>query len=132
MEQTVGGAGPALAAHSKDGAAPGQTPASNATATEHPSSGAAAAGSSSSAASHSQSAAGTTDGMGGMMGQAKDAAGRVGESIAGTAEWARQGVSHQGGRAADQIGTFVREQPFTALAITGVVCLALGALLGRR
>jgi ElaB/YqjD/DUF883 family membrane-anchored ribosome-binding protein len=41
-------------------------------------------------------------------------------------------VSERGDQAADRLGQFVREQPVLALMLTGVVCLTLGVLLGRR
>lgn len=44
----------------------------------------------------------------------------------------RQSISEQGGRAADQVAEFIREQPLVALAIMGAACLTLGFLLARH
>jgi ElaB/YqjD/DUF883 family membrane-anchored ribosome-binding protein len=56
----------------------------------------------------------------------------MGASVSDAAGWARQNLSEQGSRAADQGSALVREQPFVTLALTGVVCLIIGILLGRR
>lgn len=66
------------------------------------------------------------------MNWASDAAGRVATSVSGAAVNARRAVSGQAGRASDQVVEFVREQPFIALALTGLACFTLGILLGRR
>jgi ElaB/YqjD/DUF883 family membrane-anchored ribosome-binding protein len=113
-----GGAGPALAAHSKDAAAPGAMPASSATGNERTSSAGAAPGISEKVSRLSE--------------QASEAAGRATSWASASAGNARQALSGQGGRAADQAADFVREQPLVAIAVTGLVCLALGVLLGRR
>jgi ElaB/YqjD/DUF883 family membrane-anchored ribosome-binding protein len=113
-DQIPGGAGPALAAHSKDGSAHRPTPMSSAT--------------------------GTQDGRADpvpktasrLSEQAREAAGRITSSVYDGAGAAHQSLSGQGGRAADQAAEFVREQPVVALAVTGAICLALGLLLGRR
>ena len=100
---TEGGAGPSLAAHSKDGSIRGQTPASEAT---------------------GQPA--TPSNM------ARDAVSNAAASANGVLGQARDMVSERGGQAADQLGQFVREQPVLALMATGALCLTLGLLLGRR
>jgi len=56
----------------------------------------------------------------------------MGASVSDAAGRARQTLSAQGGRVADQGSAFVREQPFVALALTGAACLIIGILLGRR
>lgn len=113
MEQTEGGAGPAIAAHSKDASAPGAIPASSTTeSTGRPSS--------------------VAETISGVAGQAREAAGRLGASASDAAGTAKQSLADRSGRAADQTATFVREQPIVALAVTGAVCLAIGILLGRR
>ncbi len=112
--QMPGGAGPALAAHSKDGSAPGPTSASSAT------------------GDHGDRAGGVADTVSRLPGQAREAAGRASSSISGAAGSARQTVSDQGGQAVDQVSTFVRDQPLAALAITGMIGLALGVMLARR
>jgi len=105
---TEGGAGPALAAHSKDGSVPGQTPASEAI-------GRPASSFASDVSQHTRAAVN-----------------HAASSAYGAAGRARDMVSERGGQAADQLGQFVREQPMLALTVTGAVCLLLGVLLGRR
>ena len=105
---TEGGAGPALAAHSKDGSVPGQTPASEAIGRP-----------ASSSASN-------------MAQQARDAVSNAAASANGVLGQARDMVSERGGQAADQLGQFVRAQPVLALMVTGLLCLTLGVFLGRR
>ena len=112
--QIKGGSGPALAAHSKDASAPGLTPASSATGDD--------AGGSSSASETVTS----------LSGQAREAAGRMGASVSDAAGRVRQTLSEQGTRAADQGSALVHEQPFVAMAVTGMVCLLVGILIGRR
>jgi ElaB/YqjD/DUF883 family membrane-anchored ribosome-binding protein len=67
-----------------------------------------------------------------VSGQACDSANRVGASVSDAAGRARQTLSEQGSRAADQGSAFVRDQPLLALALTGTICLVIGILLGRR
>lgn len=112
--QIPGGAGPALAAHSKDGSAPGPTPASSTTGDSGGREG------------------GGAETVSRLSAQAQDAAGRAASAVSGAAESARRNSSEQGGQAVDQMSTFVRDQPIAALAITGVLGLALGVLLARR
>jgi hypothetical protein len=80
MDENIGGAGPAIAAHSKDGSAAGQTTAS------------------------------------GVTGQPKRGE-PSGEYL---------------GRVAAQLGDLVRQEPLLAAAVTGVVGLCVGMMLGRR
>ena len=80
MGENMGGAGPAIAAHSKDGSAAGQTPAS------------------------------------GVTRQPKQGE-PSGEYLA---------------RMAAQLGDLVRQEPLIAAAVTGVVGLCVGMMLGRR
>ena len=101
-----GGAAPALAAHSKDGATPGQTPASG------------MAGDN--GATNSQAEAVGAMAKNGME-QVRNAAGSV-----------RETLSDGTGRAADQAAEFIRAQPMIALSVTGAICFAFGVLLGRR
>ncbi len=112
--QVVGGAGPALAAHSKDASAHGATQASRATGNDV-------------RTSSSVSDDGTR-----ISGEVREAAGQVGSSALDPARSARKSLSEPGGHAAERAVEFVREQPFVALAVTGAACLALGILLGRR
>ena len=103
-----GGAGPALAAHSKDGSARGQTAASEAT-------GSSCRGSAST-----------------MAGQTRDSISNAASSAYNAAGQAREMLAERGGQAADQLGQFVRDQPVFTLMVTGLLCLMLGILLGRR
>jgi ElaB/YqjD/DUF883 family membrane-anchored ribosome-binding protein len=112
--ETEGGAGPALAAHSKDGSTPGPTPASSATGQD-------AAPSSS-----------TTETTSKLTGQARNAASRLGSSVSDAAGRAREGLSTQGSRMVDQGSTLVRERPLGALALTGLICFGIDYLVGRR
>ena len=114
-EKIESGAGPALAAHSKDGSTAGPGPA--------PSKTGSAAGDGANSASETLSH---------LSGQARDAAGRAAASASEAVGGASPRLSEHGGRSTDQVAQFVREQPVTALVTTGVVCLALGVLLGRR
>jgi ElaB/YqjD/DUF883 family membrane-anchored ribosome-binding protein len=100
---TEGGAGPSLAAHSKDGSIRGQTPASEATGQPATPSNVASDAVSKAAASAN-----------GVLGQARDV------------------ITERGGQAADRLDQFVREQPVLALVVTGILCLTLGVFLGRR
>jgi ElaB/YqjD/DUF883 family membrane-anchored ribosome-binding protein len=104
-----GGAGPALAAHSKDASAPGQSPASSATGNQWD------AGD---MPDKSDAAHGSVD--------------RVATAVHDAAAKARETLSGQGGRAADQAADFIREQPLMTVAVTGAICLAFGLLLARR
>jgi ElaB/YqjD/DUF883 family membrane-anchored ribosome-binding protein len=79
MDENIGGAGPAIAAHSKDGSAAGQTTAS------------------------------------GVTGQKRGEP--FGEHL---------------GHVAAQLGDLVRQEPLIAAAVTGVVGLCVGMMLGRR
>lgn len=106
--QNTGGPGPALAAHSKDGSAPGQTSASQ------------AAGET-----------GQPTGAKAPAGQARQAAEWMTSSMSDVTHRARE-ITAQGGDAAKQAADLVRGQPLTAVAVTGVVCLMLGMLIGRR
>ena len=105
---TEGGAGPSLAAHSKDGSTRGQTPASEATGQP------------------------ATPSAGNMGQQARDAVSNAAASANGVLGQARDMVSERGGQAADQLGQFVRAQPVLALMVRGLLCLTLGVFLGRR
>ena len=66
-----------------------------------------------------------------MAQQARDAVSNAASSAYGVAGQGWGMVSERGGRAADQLDRFVREQPVLALMVTGVLCL-LGLLLDRR
>ncbi len=105
---TEGGAGPALAAHSKDGSARGQTAASE------------------TIGSPGRGSVETT------AEQAGDSVRNAASSAYNAAGQARDMLSERGGQTASQVGQFVREQPVFMLVVTGLLCLMLGVLLGRR
>jgi ElaB/YqjD/DUF883 family membrane-anchored ribosome-binding protein len=107
-EKVETGAGPALAAHSKDGSAVGQTSASGTTGNR---------------AGVGENSASET--VGRLSEQARDAAGRATAS-------ASEAISGASQRASDQITRFVLEQPALALIATAAVCFVLGVLIGRR
>ena len=86
--QLPGGAGPALAAHSKDGSAPGPTHVSSAR------------------GDNGDRARGEADNVSKLTGGARAAVGRAAT-------------------------TFVQDQPIAALAVTGMIGLALGVMLAR-
>lgn len=109
MEEKIEtGAGPALAAHSKDGSAIGQTSASSMT---------------SNRAGVGENSA--TETVSRLSEQARDATGRATAS-------ASEAIIGASQRASDQVTDFVREQPGLALVATGAVCFVLGLLIGRR
>jgi len=107
-----GGAGPALAAHSKDGSAAGQTAASQATGHTQPSS----------KGSQEDS----------VLDQAREAVGRAASTLTDVAGRGGERISQQTSVATDQLTKFAREQPVLALAVTGLVGFMLGVLVGRR
>ena len=96
-EQPEGGAGPAIAAHSKDATSRGATSGATGNATP-PSSGA-------------------SETVNRLAGQAQENLRQSGETAT---------------RAAGQVSEFVRAQPFTILAVTGIACFAIGLLVARR
>ena len=112
-KQFEAGAGPALAAHSKDASVPGQTPASRATGNDAASSGI-------SETSNSAS------------GRAREAAGQISSAVSDAARNTRQRLLSEADHAAEQAMEFVRDHPAVALTLTGAVCFAVGVLLGRR
>ncbi|WP_158745665.1 DUF883 C-terminal domain-containing protein [Acidisphaera sp. L21] len=110
-----GGAGPALAAHSKDASAPGINPASSATDENRPKS--------------------ATDGMSATVdriaGQARDAAGKAAISISTHADEAQEKLAQQD-VTPEQARDFVRGKPLTALLAALGVGMVLGLLTPRR
>ena len=114
QNENIGGAGPALAAHSKDGSAPGPTAASSTVGTNQ------------------QSQGNGSENSSGILGQAPEAVQRFGSAVSETASAAASNLSGQSARLGEMTSTFVREQPFVAAAVTGAVCLAIGVMLGRR
>ncbi len=125
---TPGGAGPALAAHSKDAAtepAPGQMASASATGNK-------AGAPTESSESAKSATAGVSDFASKVSGQAREAAGRAAELVSQMTGGATQHIARQGAGAVDQAMHFVREQPLVAVLTTGAICFALGILLGRR
>jgi ElaB/YqjD/DUF883 family membrane-anchored ribosome-binding protein len=114
-EKIEGGAGPAIAAHSKDAAVAGRPNAP--------------ANANGSAGPH---AGGISETVSDLAGQARDAAGQAAASVSDAAGAATQQVARQTARAADHAAEFVREQPLLALLATGTVCFMLGLLVSRR
>jgi ElaB/YqjD/DUF883 family membrane-anchored ribosome-binding protein len=112
-EQIEGGAGPAVASHSKDASVEGPTPASSITGKSAP-------------------ASGPSETVSGLAGQVRGAVGEAASSVSEATGAAREAVSRQTARAADQATEFVREQPLIALIATGAICFMLGMLLSRR
>lgn len=112
-EEARGGAGAALAAHSKDGSATGATPASKASGNKWESNGM--------SETVTRLAEQAQDGIERSAKVARDAAGSAADTL-----------SKQGGRAVDDATHFVRDQPLLAMVATGIVGLILGALLARR
>jgi ElaB/YqjD/DUF883 family membrane-anchored ribosome-binding protein len=112
-DETRGGAGAALAAHSKDGSATGSTPASKATGNKWESNG-------------------MSDTVTRIAEQAQDGIERTAKAARHAGENAADTLSKEGGRAVDDATHFVRDQPLLAMVATGVVGLILGALLARR
>jgi ElaB/YqjD/DUF883 family membrane-anchored ribosome-binding protein len=110
--QVEGGAGPALAAHSKDASATGHTRASRATA--------------------DATSPREVDGANTLGGQAREAAGRVASTVSDAAGRVRDTVSGQTRQVVDQAGEFVRAQPLLTVAGFGLVCLLVGVLIGRQ
>jgi ElaB/YqjD/DUF883 family membrane-anchored ribosome-binding protein len=110
------GAGPSLAAHSKDASVHGATPAAEATG---------------SGATHPGADAATgSDTVSRLSGQAREAASHAAGSVAKAWHQARDRVVPED--ASEQAMAFVRERPVTALLGAGVVGVAIGILLGRR
>lgn len=108
----AGSAAAALGAHSKDGSESGQPGVASA----------------SGGAAQAQGTESHAD----MAHEARERIERMTNTVRDAAGAARETVVTQGGRAMEQTGRVVREQPLMALAVTGLVCLAVGAMLGRR
>lgn len=109
-----GGAGSALGAHSKD-----------------------TSGTQSHGQSHGQST-GTQERGGSwqqagadMAGQAKEGMERMASNVRDAAASARDTIATRGSQAMETTNQMVRDQPMTALAITGLACFAIGMMIGR-
>lgn len=105
--QDIGGARPALAAHSKDASAPGQTQASSAKPEEK----------SRESSTGCDAYKGVKEGV---------------EHVRAAAEQAAETISAEANRTVEQASEYVRQQPFTALALISVLSLAVGVFIGRR
>ncbi len=128
-KQPQGGAASSLGAHSKD-SVPGQ-PGTQ--------SGTNKAGTSQSGSSHgqskpgegSESSTGSWQSTAGVAEQAREGMERVKSTVRDAAEQARDTISTRGGQAMESTGQMVRDQPFMALAVTGIACFAIGMMVGR-
>lgn len=108
-----GGAGAALAAHSKDGSATGSTPAPSAT-------------------GKTWEQTDMSDRVSRLAEQAQDGVERTAKVMRNAAGDAADILVKQGDRAVDGATHFVRDQPVLAMLATGLVGLVLGTLLARR
>ena len=102
-----GGGAPSLAAHSEVATTPGQTLSSGA---------------------HPPRASTESQVRGNVTGAAASAANSLGE----TALKVKDTAVEYGSRTAEKTTDYIQKQPLFTLALTGVVCLAIGAMLGRR
>ena len=106
-EKVEGGAGPALAAHSKDAATLGSGPAPSNAANDE--------------AHQSSPAASKTDTVTQISGQTREAASKAIDNAPQVLD-----------NASEQVSAFVRNRPIAALMGAGIAGLALGMLLSRR
>jgi ElaB/YqjD/DUF883 family membrane-anchored ribosome-binding protein len=114
--QIEGGAGPAIAAHSKDALASSSNAAPRTTGSE---------------GSEGRSASATgSEAVNRLSGQAREAASQVGRRASQVSSQVRQRLLPAG--TSDQVAEFVRDRPVAALFGAGVVGLVLGLFLGRR
>ena len=121
-KQPQGGAASSLGAHSKD-SVPGQ-PGTQSGASSHGQSKAGNAPEGGAATGSWQSTAGVAE-------QAREGMERVKSTVRDAAEQARDTISTRGGQAMESTGQMVRDQPFMALAVTGIACFAIGMMVGR-
>jgi ElaB/YqjD/DUF883 family membrane-anchored ribosome-binding protein len=114
----AGGAGPAIAAHSKDGSEPRHVSNSG--------------GNKGNGGGFPENLSELSDkageGVERVKASVREATGNAREALSGSA---REAMA-EGGRAADHAVDLVRGQPMVAMAITGAICLVFGVLLGRR
>jgi ElaB/YqjD/DUF883 family membrane-anchored ribosome-binding protein len=66
-----------------------------------------------------------------MAGEAKDGVERVATTVRDAAASARDTIATRGSQAIESTGQMVRDQPMTALAVTGLACFAIGMMIGR-
>lgn len=66
-----------------------------------------------------------------MAGQAKEGVERVANTVRDAASSARDTIATSGSKAMETTNQMVRDQPMTALAITGLACFAIGMMIGR-
>jgi ElaB/YqjD/DUF883 family membrane-anchored ribosome-binding protein len=121
----AGGAGPAIAAHSKDGSAPRHDPGTTGDKRD-------LGGFSENLSELSDKA---SEGVERVKASVREATGNAREALSGGARAASRSAREalaEGGRAADQAVEVVRDQPLIAMAMTGAICLLFGILLGRR
>jgi ElaB/YqjD/DUF883 family membrane-anchored ribosome-binding protein len=114
--QIEGGAGPAMAAHSKDAPAPLSNAASRTTGNE---------------GSDGKSASATaSEAVNRLAGQAREAASQVGRRASQISGQVRERLLPAG--TSDQVAEFVRDRPVAALFGAGAVGLIVGLFLRRR
>ena len=66
-----------------------------------------------------------------LAGQAREGLEHAASSVRDAAASARDTIATRGSQAMESTGQMVREQPFTALAVTGIACFAIGMMIGR-
>ncbi len=66
-----------------------------------------------------------------MAGEAKEGMERVAHTVRDAAATARDTIATRGSQAMESTGQMVRDQPMTALAVTGLACFAIGMMIGR-
>jgi ElaB/YqjD/DUF883 family membrane-anchored ribosome-binding protein len=114
--QIEGGAGPALAAHSKDATAPSSSPAATATGNQ--------------GTQQRGAPAPVSETVTRLSGQARDAASQAAGVASKAIGQARERLLPTG--TSDQVAEFVRDRPMTAMLGAGAVGLVVGMLLRRR
>ena len=114
--QIEGGAGPALAAHSKDAATPSSTSAATMTGNE--------------GLLQSSATASPTDTVTRLSGQARESVSQAAGVASKAIGQARERLLPVG--ASDQVAEFIRDRPAAALLGSGAVGLIIGILLRRR
>jgi ElaB/YqjD/DUF883 family membrane-anchored ribosome-binding protein len=132
--KSQGSAGSALGAHSKDSPqGQGASAAATGTMGQH-------GGSQSSGVSQGDAKQGGRDESSSdnwqqagaeMAGQAKEGMERVANTVRDAASTARDTIATRGSQAMESTGQMVRDQPMTALAVTGLACFAIGMMIGR-
>lgn len=66
-----------------------------------------------------------------LAGQAREGMDRMASGVREAAASARDTIATRGSQAMETTGQMVRDQPFMALAVTGIACFAIGMMIGR-